>query len=138
LSTATDVTEAYAEGLNVLRSELGPAGDLGLLRHSGEDGAGDNLYESLKTYPADEAVNGWHAETVTGKDGGFFTRVQIADSDGTLAALVDGDGGITEMAIGAHLFRVEPEEIGRPVTAPLVWTFRVYATGDVYTPEPEP
>jgi hypothetical protein len=129
-------TTRAARLLNRFRRKLGPAGDLVALHFAGTDADGKPLYGSLKTYAAGEAVNGWGAETVRGDDGALFTRITVADADGGLAAIVDDtEEGLTDFAVAATIYKVEPDETERPVRAPRVWRFRAQVNAaHVYEP----
>jgi hypothetical protein len=125
-----DRTRLRARQLNRERARLGPAGELNLLRFDGKDA--DPQYVSLKTYAANETVNGWLAERIKGRDGGIYTQLTIADVDGEMAELMQGEGRPKHFALEGHVFNLDEDRTFKPIAAPMLWTFEGNETREIY------
>lgn len=125
-----EITASVAEGLNEVRAELGPAGDLVLLKFKGRDAS--PVYEVLKVYSEVEGVNGWRAERLSGQDGAIYTKLSIADVDGELSGVVSGESRAKHFSLGGNIFNINEDKTFRPLTQPLVWTLEGYETEETY------
>lgn len=128
-----DRTRLRARQLNRERARKGPAGDLVLLQYRGQGQT--PLFDSLKTYGANETVNGWGADSATGEDGADRVKPTVADVDGGLAGIADPQSGEgTHFALAGKVYKIEPDQTKRPIKAPFVWTLRGSVTNKVWTP----
>jgi hypothetical protein len=107
-----------------------PGATLVLLSLTGKTPAGVNTYSAVST-----VEGGWYAEAARGTDGSVYTKLQLADVNGDLRALIDGTGDTdrtTHFAVSGLIYRVEPDQTLRPMTEPKIWELRGYQTADTY------
>lgn len=123
-----DTTPIWAKRFDIERSlKLGAGAVVVLLRFNGRDAT--PIYTPKKTYDG-----GWFADRVRGPDGAVYVEVKIADVDGTLSALLDGDDRATEFAVSGRVHTIQPDKTDRPLIQPMVFTLRGVENGDTYTP----
>lgn len=116
-----DLTTRYAKVFNYQRAELGPAGNLYFLRLAGKSAAGVTDYAPVKKFDS-----AWIADRVKGRDGAIYTKVEIADVTEDMAAVIDGETRVTHFAVKGEIYKLEAEQVMRPLVQPFIWTLQGY------------